>query len=98
MKKSDEEEEENLGLDEELIIGPSSFESHLSQLFRGGLYMQYFTVPHPFLQESTGMGLESAGIHRNETGIELESSEMRLENHVYMQIYVYKHLYTNRYN
>jgi len=28
---------------------------------------QYFTVPPPFLQESTGMGPESAGIHRNGT-------------------------------
>jgi hypothetical protein len=43
--------------------------------------MQYFTVP-PIPE----------GIHRNGTGIELES---KLENHVYLQIYVYKHLYTN---
>jgi len=28
---------------------------------------QYFTVPPPFLQESTGMGPESAGIHWNGT-------------------------------
>ena len=44
---------------------------------------------------------ESSGIRRNGTGIELKSSGMRLEHYVYMQIYVYKHLYVkicNKYN
>ena len=56
---------------------------------------QYFTVPLPFLQTPAGMGPESGGIHRNGIRIELDS-EIRLENHVYMQIYVYEYLYTNR--
>ena len=60
--------------------------------------MQYFTVPLPFLQESSGMAPESSGILRNGTGIELKSSGMRLDHYVYMQIYVYKHLYVNKYN
>jgi len=30
---------------------------------------QYFTVPPPFLQESTGMGLESTGIGPESAGI-----------------------------
>jgi len=34
-------------------------------LFVGSAAPQYFTVPPPFLQESTGMGPESTGIHRN---------------------------------
>ena len=60
---------------------------HVEYLWNSQFYMesiaithgfQYFTVPLPFLQESTR-------IHRNGTGIELELSEMRLENQ-YMYI------------
>ena len=39
--------------------------------------MQYFTVPHLFLQESghsSGIPVESTGIHRNSSGILQESS------------------------
>jgi len=31
-------------------------------MLRLGVGAQYFTVPHPFLQEFTGMGLESTGM------------------------------------
>jgi len=56
---------------------------------------QYFTVPHLFLQESyhsSGIPVESTGIYRNDriplefhwnrTGIGLESSRIRLKNHI----------------
>ena len=34
--------------------------------------MQYFTMPHLFLQEWHRNPQEWAGIHRNETGLELD--------------------------
>jgi len=34
-----------------------------------GILKQYFTVPPPFLQESTGMGPESTGIGPESAGI-----------------------------
>ena len=45
-------------------------------------FLQYFTVPLPFLQESSGIHRNGTGIHRNpqeSAGMGPESSGMRLE-------------------
>ena len=47
--------------------------------------MQYFTVPLPFLQESTGICRNETGIHGHETRIRRNGT---LENHLYMK-YMY---------
>jgi len=66
--------------------------------------MQYFTLPHPFLQESTGihrspqestgMGPESTGILRNGTGIHRNETEIELESsEMRLENHVYIQIY-----
>ena len=51
---------------------------------------QYFTVPHLFLQKYG----HSSGIHRNSTGIRMESSRLRLKYSLFKSVSQAVQIYT----